>query len=324
MVQAGATLRTHRPGQRAFLIAPFEADPRDRFAIMPDLEFELDEDIPPLPDRPTLPERAYRPGLDRSGYADAVAAAVQHIRSGDLEKVVLARTIPHPLPTDLVGALFAHAVQALPDAFVALVRTREHGTWLGASPERLLRMRNGRVEVDAIAGTMPAAEVPEAPRWGIKERDEQHVVTEMVMRTLTDAGVKDLAVHGPKVLRAGPVAHLHSIVSGNCAGADHLSIAAGLHPTPAVGGAPRSVAASLITRLEPRPRGAYAGYWGLVDSDAMDLYVNIRCMELFNGHALLHVGAGITEGSDPEHECEEVERKAHTWTSLIARLGSAG
>lgn len=324
IVQAGATLGSCRPGHRCFLIAPFEGHPGERPAILPDLEFDLDEPIPVLPAASPFPEPAYHPGLDRSGYADAVATAVQHIRTGELEKVVLARTIPYPMPPGRIGDLFARAVGALPDAFVALVRTREHGTWLGASPERLLRMRHGRVEVDAIAGTMPAAGVPEAARWGAKEQAEQRVVTDMVLRTLVGAGVTDLTVHGPEVLLAGPVAHLHSVVSGSAAGTDQLTIAAALHPTPAVGGAPTAPAASLITALEPRPRGAYAGYWGLVDRDTTDLFVNIRCMELFNDRALLHVGAGITDGSVPEHECDEVERKALTWTTLIDALGSAG
>ena len=323
-IQDGVSLHQPHHHRRAWWMAPFEAGPDALRAIVPDLDVMLDAELPPLPPGRPLPPTNGGPGLDRAGYARAVEQAVALIRSGTLEKVVLARTIQHALHQRQWGDLFALATERLPNACVALVRTHAYGTWLGASPERLLSLRDHRVEVDALAGTMPAEAAPEAVNWGAKEIAEQRWVTRMVEGTLRSAGVQDVRVQGPTVRYAGPVAHLHSVVSGSVAASDVRSLALALHPTPAVGGTPRAQALAAIAASEPRPRGPYAGFWGLHGPDRTELFVNIRSMELFQQQALLHVGAGITAGSVPERECVEVERKASTWTTLIDAVGSAG
>jgi isochorismate synthase len=262
--------------------------------------------------------------FQRSAYREAVTRAVAHIRSGGLRKVVLAR----PIEVDLQGLapedLFAAACERLPGAFVALVHTPQHGLWIGASPERLLSLRDGRIEVDALAGTMEAASAPEhTDAWGAKEREEQALVTEAVLRALSAAGAQGLMADGPRVKRAGNLAHLHTVVSGVLHADAHVA-ARWLHPTPAVGGEPRDAALSLIAELEPFERGLYAGYWGPVERDRADLYVNIRCMRLFHDRAVLYAGAGITAASDPDAECDEVERKAGVWLGIIEGLRGRG
>lgn len=323
-IQSTPALHAPRLEQRAWWMAPFEDGPDTLRAIVPDLDVMLDAELPPLPPGQPPPPSNSRPGLDRKGYFRAVEQAVSKIRSGTLEKVVLARTMQHPLEQNRWGVLFELASERLPGACIALVRTHAFGTWLGASPERLLSLRNERLEVDALAGTMPAETAPEAAMWGAKETAEQLWVTRMVEDTLRATGVRDVHVHGPSLKRAGPVAHLHSVVTGYVGATDVRALAQALHPTPAVGGTPRAEALVTIAGSEPRPRGGYAGFWGLHEPGRTELFVNIRSMELFQEHALLHVGAGITAGSDPERECVEVERKAHTWSSLIDEAASAG
>ncbi len=326
-VQHDPDLGPPTPGERSFIVAPFRTDRDPVACIRPDLIIALDgEDLPfdGLGFRHALANEPL-PGLDREGYRTAVEEATRSIRSGRLDKVVLARTVPVVLNGPTPGTLFAEAVRQMPSAFVTLVRTDRTGTWLGASPERLLTLRNGMVEVDALAGTMAAQDAPaQATGWGQKEREEQDLVTRMVTRTLAELGVQDLRTEGPRTRVAGPVAHLHTQVTGIAAGIEAMQLAHALHPTPAVGGTPRLLALDLIDQLEPRDRGLYAGYWGPVEPGRADLFVNIRCMELHQGHALLHVGAGITVGSDPVSECDEVERKAGTWSRLIDALRQPG
>jgi isochorismate synthase EntC len=323
-IRYSAALHSPQLHHRAWWMAPFEAGPDAIQAIVPDLDVMLDAELPPLPTGQPPPPSNSRPGLDRAGYASAVEQAVARIHGGTLDKVVLARTIRHAVEQHQWGGLFQLAAERLPDACIALVRTHASGTWLGASPERLLSLRDDRLEVDALAGTMPAGTAPEAAMWGAKEIAEQQWVTRMVEDTLRATGVQSLRVQGPSVKQAGPVAHLHSVVTGSVGGTDVRALALALHPTPAVGGMPRAQALVTIAGSEPRPRGPYAGFWGLHEPGRTELFVNIRSMELFRHHALLHVGAGITAGSDPERECVEVERKASTWTSLIDAVGSAG
>lgn len=311
-------------GQKAWWIAPFEPGPDALCAIVPDRDILLDEDLPDLPSATPFPMGRARQGLGRAGYVAAVEGAVQHIRQGTLEKVVLARTMERAVEPGHWGSLFALACERLPNACVALVRTPVHGTWLGASPERLLSRNGDRLEVDALAGTMPSEVAPDAHLWGNKEIEEQRWVTRMVEETLHELGLQHVHVTGPSVHRAGPVAHLHSIIGGSAAGIDVRSVARALHPTPAVGGTPRPEALRYIAATEPRPRHLYAGFWGVHTPERTALFVNIRCMELFQDQALLHVGAGITAGSDAERECLEVERKAATWSSLITAVGRPG
>jgi isochorismate synthase len=295
--------------------------------IRPDVVIDLDHEEGRLDGvaHREVPDKEPQPGLVRTGYRTAVEQATRSIRGGLLNKVVLARTVDLDLDGPTAGQLFAEATRHMPSAFIALVRTDHTGTWLGASPERLLTLRNGMVEVDALAGTMAAQDAPEDPAgWGLKEREEQDLVTRMITRTLAEQGVQGLRTEGPRNRVAGPVAHLYTKVTGTTAGIEALELAHALHPTPAVGGTPRQPALDLIDQLEPRDRGLYAGYWGPVEPGRADLYVNIRCMELYAGKALLHVGAGITAGSDPDSECDEVERKAGTWSRLVEALRQPG
>ena len=326
-IQADEHLRPPHAGQRCFVLAPFDGTDGPVACIRPDEELRLDPDSlsPSSGTEVNGPSSAPVSGLDRAGYAHAVELALQHIRNGELEKLVLARTIDADLSGLSVGALFGAAARALPEAFIALANTQRSGLWLGASPERLLTVRKKRVEVDALAGTM-ANDLASAAAsaWGIKEREEQAIVTRMIMAELKDAGVEELVASDAIVKRAGPVAHLHTRVTGHLNETSALDLAKALHPTPAVGGSPTHAAIDLIRELEPRSRSLYAGYWGPMHADSADLFVNIRCMELFKNHALLHVGAGITRDSDPDRECDEVERKARTWLDLIDAQRAAG
>lgn len=321
IIQRTAELQPPQPGQRGFVLSPFDPIDGPMRCIRPDQVMDLAAGQPPSLG-PALPSAlcadGARPGLDREGYQRAVELAVAAIRAGRLQKVVLARTIEAPMAGITPGALFQAAMYSLPQAFVALTRTDPYGLWLGASPERLLTLRDENIEVDALAGTMAVDDAPDDPAaWGAKEREEQAVVTRRVLVTLHEAGITHARAVGPRVKRAGPVAHLHTRISGRIGATGALDLAARLHPTPAVGGSPTNEAIALIRQLEPRGRSLYAGYWGPVDAGWARLYVNIRCMELFPDSALLHVGAGITAGSDPQRECDEVERKARTWLDLL-------
>ncbi|MEZ4791589.1 MAG: chorismate-binding protein [Flavobacteriales bacterium] len=255
----------------------------------------------------------------RDGFLDAVRQAQAACASGGLEKVVLSRTMELPIGSQDAPALFEEALSKLPDAFVALVSTPEHGTWLGATPERLLVAENESIQVDAVAGTAPAAHAAqEAVAWHEKERHEQRVVTKRIVSDLIDLGARDIVITGPEVLVAGPVAHLRTRITAQVEGRGVEDLVATIHPTPAVCGIPTEQARGLINALEDRDRALYAGFWGPWSADGrMELYVNIRCMQVHENHADLRVGAGITAGSVPEKEWEETEHKADSWRQLI-------
>lgn len=262
-----------------------------------------------------LPEATAEAGLLR-----AADGAVRAMQRGELEKVVLSRVLRAPLQQLDLPAVVLRAMDAHPGAFVAVVHTPEHGTWAGASPERLITAEGDRVEVDALAGTLPITDAPAEPAsWGAKERHEQEVVTRAVCAALGGSGRTALTVQGPEVVRSGAVAHLRTRVAADLGGRTLGEVLVELHPTPAVCGWPRSAAADLIARSEVHDRGLYAGFWGPWAPDARtDLYVNLRCMQVSGGSAALYAGAGLTAGSDPQREWAEMGSKAATWLRLIA------
>lgn len=312
--------------QNVFVIAPFALTRRTILVLKPDERLSFDANTGPVD--LTFPESAsgepYPPKvldgtMDQAAHARMVNEALLAIERGALRKVVLSRTKDVPLQAPDIAELFIRALTDLPSAFICLAHTPDHGTWMGASPERLLMKKGEQVEVDSIAGTMDAADAPDDPsQWGGKERDEQALVTQQVEWILSGGGVRSVDVHGPEVLRAGNVAHLHTRLSTSSKGLSLARLMLDLHPTPAVCGTPTEMAMAFLTAHEPHHRVLYAGAWGPWQADnGTELFVNIRCMQVFDQHVRLYVGGGITAGSEPGREWEETEHKAQTWERII-------
>jgi isochorismate synthase EntC len=309
-----------------FAIAPFHSGGGGIMALRPDLRIVFgadEEDLAHLDEctgsgASAVGERTARP-MTRAQFDAAVSNAKAAIANGSLEKVVLARTIEQRCATSLLPWLFADALEQRPLALVALVHTPNTGTWLGASPERLLQADGDRVSADALAGTVPAAYAPNKPEdWGEKEREEQALVARSVLNTFIDAGLEQLHARGPEQIAAGPVVHLRSSINARLAGRSLAGLATALHPTPAVCGMPLKAAMDFIAQHEPEGRQLYAGFWGpWQTAGRTDLFVNIRCLHAVGDRAIIHTGAGITAGSVAEKEWNETEHKARTWTQAI-------
>lgn len=309
----------------AFVLLPFLADRRTVRAVRPDVRLSwegLEVDLQGL-SVCVGSEVGGAPAIaitGREAFEEQVRAAKQAIAAGELEKVVLSRVMPMPLQRAQLADLFETATRHDERAMVALVHTPEQGTWLGASPERLLRAEDGWVWVDALAGTRADA-LAEVDAWGAKEREEQAYVTRHVRSVLEQCGVREVREDGPHVVRAGPVSHLRTVLSGRSTGAALSDLVFALHPTPAVCGTPTEAARAFIRQVEEHPRDLYTGAWGpWRPGGATELFVNIRCLRMAQDQASLFVGAGITAGSDPASEWEETARKADTWAAPISAL----
>lgn len=257
--------------------------------------------------------------ISRSDYLDSIEAAKQAMGGGSLQKVVLARTLLVPgADVDPIDLFFAAGI-AHPGALIAQLNTPLHGTWIGASPERLVVLDEDRFEVDALAGTMRASEAPEEPNaWGEKEREEQQVVTRRIIQRLGALDCSEVNVGPVHVYRAGGIAHLRTRITGRCAAGKRGTLPVTLHPTPAICGEPTVASQEFILAHEVDDRELYAGYWGpWGKTRRCALYVNIRCMRALEQGFAIHVGAGITPGSIAEREWEETELKSRVWLDLI-------
>ncbi len=280
-------------------------------------------------ERPSAPKQTEEIG-GTGAYQRAVAQALGEIGRGDYRKIVLARAQRLTTPEEFhpLGVL-NHLRQHYPGCYSFSIANGRGQSFIGASPERLVRVAGGRMHTEALAGSAPRGESASedaALARGLlqseKDRHEHRLVLDSIARRLTDLGLKLEHADQPRVLGLANVQHLYLPISAPLPAGTHiLDVVARLHPTPAVGGTPRGPAVEAIARLEPFARGLYAGPQGWVDHQGGgEFFVGIRSA-LVDGHAaLLYAGAGIVAGSVPEKEFAETELK---FKALVGALTTA-
>lgn len=253
------------------------------------------------------------------GFVEAVTRALGELREGRYRKVVLARAL------DLVGDQDFEPLEALarlrgrfPNCHCFSFRAHGAASFIGATPERLVRLLEGQARTEAIAGSAPRgansaedAALAAGLLGSDKDRREHALVLDSIARRLWGLGLKVETDGTPRLLRLPNVQHLHTPVSlAVPAGTHVLDLAAVLHPTPAVGGSPRVAAAEAIQRLEAFPRGLYAGAVGWFNHKGEgELVVAIRSALVEGRTARVYAGAGIVPGSDPAREQGETAIK---------------
>lgn len=292
--------------------------------------------------------RKVREDPPRHEYEQSVRLALDRIAAGELDKVVLARSVRLALrsPCDLrqvlrrlasgdpLGHVFAVEPARGPADPVRRPPTR---ALVGASPE-LLVSRYGRTVVSApLAGSAPRAADPaedhrraSALLASTKDRREHEFVADAVAKALAPFCVSVARPREPTLLSTATMWHLCTPVRGTLAepAADALTLALALHPTPAVCGSPPAAARRTIDDLEPFDRGLYAGLVGWTDSTGDGEWaVTIRCALVDQSEVVLHAGAGIVAGSTPGGELAETSAKFGTLSAALglgARLGTGG
>ncbi|MFM7312924.1 MAG: isochorismate synthase MenF [Cyanobium sp.] len=246
----------------------------------------------------------------QDGYRAALERALALVEGGDLRKLVLA--VRQELRLDGVLeplGLLRHLRAGQPGSCRFLWQQSPREALLGASPERLLTVRQGQRRSDALAGTAPLIS-GEALLRSAKDRHEHELVVEAITAVLRQTGLQPRRPRHPSLARHGSLVHLHTPITACLAAQPPLALAAALHPTPAVAGLPRREAMAWLRSLEPFERGHYAAPIGWIDSAGdTDLRVAIRSGILRGDRLELTAGAGLVRGSRPERELHEVALK---------------
>ena len=256
-------------------------------------------------------------------YCDRVKFLIGMMKDGPLHKCVLSRRIDVDDPEEsLAPDLFLELCYRYPNAFIYLIHIPGTFTWLGATPERFLKVMGLKAYTTALAATRPfEGTLPEISEWNTKEKEEQQMVTDYILNILKEKEIQSIECDGPHSMQAGNLIHLETDIRFSISPeTDILSLIDVLHPTPAVCGLPREDALQMIDSLEPHDREYYAGYLGPVSNDNFELYVNLRCMRWIEGKPSLFVGGGITAASVPIHEWEETNFKANTLLDVIEKI----
>jgi len=322
---------TLRVVANAFLDDGAEAawrDARERIAAMLAL---LRGPRPPEPAAPRL-DLAPSSSMTPEAYCAAVERAQEHIRAGDIYQVILAQRFATPIPGLDPLAIYRALRVVNPSPYMFFLDVGG-ATLVGSSPERLVRLEEGRVDMRPLAGTRPrgrtAAEdraLAEALAADPKERAE-HVM--LVDLTRNDVGrvsrygsvrVSELMA----IERYSHVMHLVSHVEGELAPEQGpWDVLQAVFPHGTVSGAPKVRAMEIIDDLEPVARGPYAGAVGYIGFDgALNTGITIRTVLARDGVACVQAGAGIVYDSSPEQEHQECLAKARGVLAAIARAGA--
>lgn len=252
-----------------------------------------------------------------------VNKAVSAMKAAEFQKVVLSKLRVEQLPDDFQPEqFFLTLCRKYPHAFVYIMQLPEVGCWIGATPEPLLTIENGTVKTVSLAGTQVGTELEtEDYHWSSKEIEEQGIVTNFIEQTLRSLHIADITRLGPENYRAANLIHLKTAFEFPQA---HIQsrfsdLLKALHPTPSVGGLPKDEARNFILTNEQHDRGYYTGFFGPVNiNEKSAVYVNLRCLQLFDNNFVLYSGAGITSSSVAEKEWEETDNKMLTLMNVIA------
>jgi isochorismate synthase len=260
-------------------------------------------------------------------FERAVTEAVERIGVGALSKVVLAREVVVTAASAYDPApVFAALRELFPSCFCFCCGTPE-AAFLGASPELLLRRAGASLSTVALAGSTRRSSDPavddhlgEQLLRSEKDRREQEIVARRIVRALRRHSVWVETGEQPEIIKVANIQHLATpIVAQLAEPRSAIELAGVLHPTPAVGGEPWSVAEGMIEELEQMDRGWYAGPVGWMDAtEDGEFCVGLRSALLRDREAHLYAGVGVVAGSDPATELAETEVKLGAMLPLLA------
>jgi anthranilate synthase component 1 len=289
----------------------------------------VDELLVDVPDRDEpLPDVRSTMGADL--YGRAVEVAREHILAGDIFQVVLSQRFDFDLGADPFD-VYRVLRQVNPSPYMYFVR-QPGLTLVGASPEPLVRLTDGRVISRPIAGTRRrgATDADDARLAGELREHPKEIAEHVMLVDLARNDVGRVVRFGTEQVdeyltleRYSHVMHLTSQVSGELAeGRTAIDVLRATLPAGTVSGAPKVRAMEIIDALEPTKRGPYAGVVGYLDfSGNIDTAIAIRTMVVDNeGRASVQAGAGIVADSVPEHEDLECRNKAR---ALLAAVPAA-
>jgi anthranilate synthase component 1 len=285
--------------------------------------------LPPLQLREEEPER----------FRERVQAALEYIRAGDIYQANLSRPwrgefaapageAPSP---SLAAVLYERLRAANPAPFSALARYRGWNL-LCSSPERLVRVSDGRVDTRPIAGTRPRSRAAGADAGELaaliahpKERAEHIMLVDLERNDLgriCQAG----SVQADPIMVTESYAHVHHIVSNVSGvlrpGLTPVEVLRAVFPGGTITGCPKYRCMQIIAELEGEARAAYTGSIGFINHDgSMDFNILIRSLTLSGRQLEFRAGGGIVADSDWQRELAETRAKAR---GLLAALQVEG
>ena len=268
---------------------------------------------------------------DRDVWETAVDKSLEHIRSGRVAKVVLARTreVDLEAPLDAVDVV-THLWETNRGSHVFMFEPEPGCALVGAAPETVATLRNGVFHATAVAGSIRRGDTPReqaelATRLLASEKDrtEQRIALDDMVNRLKTVSHQIRTDPQPHVLTLARIQHLETEIRASVpSDVGVLDLLRLLHPTPAVCGLPHDAAMEVLAEEEPFERGWYAGPVGWFDAEGNGIFAPALRTGVSAGHGWrLFAGAGIVEGSVPALEWDETAIK---FEPMMGALESGG
>ncbi len=255
----------------------------------------------------------------REELEDSMRLALQAIKQQQIQKIVLAHTANVTANQDFsIPRSLANLRDQHPHCYTFATSDGLGNCFMGASPERLVTVRNGLLIADALAGSAARGRSPLLDRQlgqqlmaDPKEQHEHRLVRDFIANSLVELGLHPQWSAAPRLLQLANIQHLwtpiRAVLPQNVS---PLAVVGALHPTPAVAGLPRDLACAKIQEYEKVDRTLYAAPLGWIDLDGdCEFVVGIRSALITGDQARLYAGAGIVAGSQIQREVAEIQLK---------------
>lgn len=255
----------------------------------------------------------------RSNWDHIVNRATTEIKHGTYNKIVLARTRNIVADRKIVETrLLHHLRREYPNCYSFLLQFSDTASFVGSTPERLVSIQSGFLNTEGLAGSIPRGQsatddtiLEKRLLMSDKDQEEHRFVVESIVTRLKEFTSEIQRAPEAGIRKFSNVQHLYTPISARLpVGTNPIDVVETLHPTPAVGGAPRDAALDGILELEGFRRGWYAGPIGWINTNGRSEFsVAIRSGLIKDNRATFYAGCGIVEGSDPSSEWNETELK---------------
>ncbi|GGF75727.1 chorismate-binding protein [Wenyingzhuangia marina] len=296
-----------------YVFAPFNSDEK-AYLIQPDLyftdevkSFEFDSEF--------IENKEQE--VEKSTHINIVKNAIKTIQDTEVSKIVVSRKEEVSVSDFNLLEVYNKLMSKYPNAYVYVWYHPKVGLWMGATPETLLKVKDGHFSTMALAGTQ-AFKGNLNPVWGAKELEEQQMVADFIKQHLENV-VESLELSEVETVKAGSLLHLKTNITGKIhQQKDIASLVKLLHPTPAVCGLPKELSKMFILENENYNRSFYSGYLGNINmNNETSFFVNLRCFQFINNTIVLYVGGGITAESIAEKEWEETVAKSQIIKAVL-------
>ncbi len=247
----------------------------------------------------------------RDGYRKAMAA----IGSGQLAKVVLTRRVEIEMTGQIdTRAIVTRLAAGNPGCYLFAIEGL-----IGASPELLVSLHEGRLRTLTLAGTATNPRDLETHKIAEEHRHAADSVRDGLV-----AHMAEIEVTERMIVDHGVMSHVGTRIEGRAIPTTTVAdVLVDLHPTAAVAGTPRDLAVKLIREVEPRSRGRYAGPIGWLNTAGDGVFaVALRCGQIDGKRVTLHGGGGLVEGSIEDQELAETGLKLAPMMNALGQPAS--